>query len=54
MKTLNDKDNAPSLAMWVIAFVLFAVIFASFCYDDTKSIIRYELGFAESMLKTIL
>ena len=51
MKTLNDKDNAPSLAMWVIAFVLFAVIFASFCYDDTKSIIRYELGFAESMLK---
>ena len=43
--------NCPSKTEWFIAAVLFMFLFMSFCYADTASIIRYEVGFAESMLK---
>jgi len=48
---INTKDKGPSLVLWVIAFVLFIVVFVSFCYGDTISIIRFEIGFAETIIK---
>lgn len=43
--------NYPSKTEWFIAAAIFIFLFMSFCYIDTTSIIRFEVGFAESLLK---
>lgn len=43
--------SRPSLLLWSITAVVFIVLFISFSYIDTISITRFELGFAESILK---
>lgn len=45
------KNEYPSKSAWFAAIAFFVFLFISFCYGDTASIIRYEAGFAESMLK---
>lgn len=47
----NKRElNQPSLALWIVSAVLFGVVFYSFVYADAASIIRYEVGFADSIL----
>ena len=47
---INNNDY-PAKKEWFIAGVLFMFLFMSYCYIDTASIIRYEAGFAESLVK---
>lgn len=46
---LNDPAR-PFRWEWLILGVLFLILFSSFCYGDTKSIIHYEYNFWDALL----
>lgn len=46
----ESKPVYPGYLLWSIAGIIFLLFFFSFCYSDTTSILRYEIGFADSVI----
>ena len=42
---LKRKDNIK----WIVLAVFLLIPFVSFCYQDTKSIIHYQINFADAL-----